>query len=471
MNSKTLLSSLLILSAVTVYAGSGGTSDVIRTNYGSLSGIHRDGCIVYAGIPYAKPPVGNLSFRHPEPPETWDGVLQAHRGRSNALQPEGAFSTGNNSEDCLYLNIFVPDRDDVGVLPVMVWIHGGSYANGGTGAREDGGDALSYDMCLFARETGCVVVTLNYRLNLYGFLGLHSLDDRFDANCGLYDQILALRFVRENIGAFGGDSENITVFGQSAGGACILALMTMDEAQGLFHKAIVQSPCVEHFFSEDEAERNARYFLKQMGVKEPLQLLSGVDPQRYEKACGKLSKWLLMHHHDIRCAFSPVVDGVTLKRKPVEAMSDCKIPLLIGRTSDEADLYGNLAGDFLMHLAPMWLHLDISPYEGTVKQRACEALTEELYTRPVRKILSTYGGPVWTYEFTYLIPWAHEQGIGAFHASELPVLFDTEESFLSATDRESQEKGREMRQHWSAFAHDGNPGWPLWTEDGASNRF
>lgn len=141
-------------------------SGIIEISYGALEGIERNGCALYLGIPFAKAPVGDLAFRHPLPPEPWSGVLKADHGSCNPIQAPGGFYTGNNSMDCLYLNVFVPEEVPA-PLPVMVWIYGGSYSQGGAGAEDRAGTRLQYDLSRFARETGCVVVTFNYRLNLY----------------------------------------------------------------------------------------------------------------------------------------------------------------------------------------------------------------------------------------------------------------------------------------------------------------
>ena len=181
----------------------------ISTKYGDLRGFEKDGCNVFRGIPFAAPPVGELAFRHPLPPSPWKGVLEATSGSCNPVQAEGGFYVGNHSLDCLYLNVFAP-KGASGPLPVMVWIYGGAYSQGGTGAKEHGAKDVQYDLAGFAAKTNCVVVTFNYRLNLYGFIDLHSLDSSFDRNNGLFDQIMALKFVKENIEAFGGDPDNIS---------------------------------------------------------------------------------------------------------------------------------------------------------------------------------------------------------------------------------------------------------------------
>ena len=163
---------------------------LVSTKYGDISGLSTDQCDVYLGIPYAAPPVGDLTFKHPEPPAPWEGVLRADKGSANPVQAEGGFHIGYNNLDCLYLNVFVPKGAE-GPLPVMVWLYGGAFSQGGAGAKEPGSSDVHYNLARFAAETGCVVVTLNYRLNVYGFLNLRAFDESFDLNNGLYDQIAA----------------------------------------------------------------------------------------------------------------------------------------------------------------------------------------------------------------------------------------------------------------------------------------
>ena len=132
----------------------------VVTSYGPVRGIVKDGVLEYLGIPYAEPPVGDLRFRHPLPPKPWTGVLDATKGGANCIQEKSRFSTGNNSEDCLYLNVFVPQAPS-GKLPVMVWIHGGSFATGGTGRKRSDTEVLEYELGGFAKETGTIVVSIN----------------------------------------------------------------------------------------------------------------------------------------------------------------------------------------------------------------------------------------------------------------------------------------------------------------------
>ena len=423
---------------------------IVSTKYGDVRGFEKGGCSVFLGIPFAAPPVGDMAFKHPLPPSPWNGTLEATSGSCNPIQAKGGFYIGNNSQDCLYLNVFAPEGV-TSPMPVMVWIYGGSYSQGGAGAEEKNGSRLQYDLSRFAKETGCVVVSFNYRLNLYGFLNLHFLDDSFGQNNGLYDQIIALRFVKESIAAFGGDPENVTLFGQSAGGSCILALMTMPEAEGLFQKSIVQSACIEHFFTEAEGEENTRAYLRYAGVKTAAELRD-LGEERVCRANTKYSAWLL-RRGDIRCAFSPVIDGKTLGDEPKAAVKSSKVPLLIGNTSQEGNLFLHSIPSIALPFVAKYIHLNVKKGSGSYKQRACDALTEHIYVRPQLEILNDYSGSAWRYVYDHFVP---GNPMGCFHASELPVLFGLNMLGIDGTE---DGVGVTMRRIWGEFAKNTNPSW------------
>lgn len=440
------------------------TSLCVHTEYGTITGIRRNGCRVFLGIPFAKPPVGNLAFRHPVPPDPWEDVLPCQAGKANPIQSDGSFSAQYTSQDCLYLNIYVPENVS-GPLPVMVWVYGGSYNTGGTGAAAEGSDEINYDLSFFARETNTIVVTFNYRLNLYGFLNLHFLSERFDQNCGLFDQILAMRFVRRNIQAFGGDPENITAFGQSAGGACILALMTMEDAKDLFQKCIIHSSCIEHFFTEKESERNTHTYLRIARIPaDQLEMLLDLSSEQVEAINSKYSSRILKHG-ELRCAFSPTIDGVTLKAEPKSALNSSSLPLLIGCTKQEANLYISPIPSILTPFIALLLGVKVNCGSGEFKTRFSDAVTEHVYRRPMEEILSTYPGPSWRYEYAYVTPSNRINGLGSFHASDLPVLFGQSMPFENIDDPESQQMGKKMRAIWSRFAWNSSPGWAQWDKN------
>lgn len=435
---------------------------VIHTKYGCVQGRHIDGCTEYLGIPFAKPPVGELTFRHPEPPEPWDGVLSAVKGRENPMQDQANFGTGNNSLDCLYLNIFVPDGL-TGPTPVMVWIYGGAWSNGGNGAKEKDSDEIEYDLSYFAKETATIVVTVNYRLNLYGFLYLRFISEAFDTNNGLYDQIMALRFVHDNIAAFGGDPNNVTAFGQSAGAASILALMTMPEADGLFQKCIVQSSCTEHFFREKDARTDTLKYLKYAGIDKnhPEELLR-LSPEQVVKANAKYGIHRFMKG-DIRCAFSPIIDGITLKEEPKLAVMKSRRPMMIG--NNENELAMGKTGKLMAFMAPLvtrFFHFKVEKGMEPYAQRANDAMADHIYKRPLREILQGYEGAAWRYEYRYVSKQAKDAGFGCFHGSELGVMFYNRTVKQETEDPETVQAGNELRHIWSRFARTGNPGWERW---------
>jgi para-nitrobenzyl esterase len=216
---------------------------IVETRYGKLEGFHAGEQIVFKGIPFAAPPVGARRWLPPEPPQPWAGVRRATEFSCAAPQVSRQLETlpllridQEQSEDCLYLNVWTPGLDDA-CRPVMVWIHGGGFTIG-TGAQ-----LMADEMALVDRGD-VVLVSINYRLGALGFLNLNEVTRGAipaTGNEGLLDQVAALRWVRENIAAFGGDPENVTIFGESAGGMSVGTLLGLPTAQGLFEKAIPQS--------------------------------------------------------------------------------------------------------------------------------------------------------------------------------------------------------------------------------------
>ena len=435
---------------------------MVKTKYGMVEGFRKDGCMVYLGIPFAKPPLGKLAFRHPVEPEPWEGILKANRPSKNPVQVRGAFSRGNNGLDCLYLNVFVPEERGDAVLPVMVWIYGGAYSRGGAGATEEGSEDISYDFCQFARETRTIIVTFNYRLNLYGFLNLAFLNRHFDRNNGLFDQILALRFVQENIAAFGGDAGNVTVFGQSAGGACILALMSMPETEGLFQKAIVQSACIDHFFSEEESQKRTKYYLRQMRIRH-LSELFDVPSERVVKtnntfARNSVLKW------GFCCPFSPVVDGVTLRQFPRIGAQERKIPLVIGNTAHECDLFMQLIPTPLLPAVALLWHQKPNKEGPSYRQRLSDGFTDSSFVNPQLEILEGYQGTAYRYVFGHSVPGSRLRDA---HAADVPFMLGMNKGLDGVPIPEEDRTGEEIRKRWGQFAWDGDPGWQPYREAGA----
>lgn len=437
----------------------------VATEYGLVRGIVRDGCEEYLGIPYAQPPVGELAFKHPVPPEPWDGVKDAVRGSINPVQGKGRSTILFDGRDCLYMNIFVP-QGLAPDAPVMVWFYGGSYANGGVGRFREDGDELSYDMALFAKETKTVCVNFNYRLNLEGFCNLHFLDKNFDQNNGLFDQILALKFVRNNIHRFGGNADNVTVFGQSAGAACMLALMGDPETSDLFDKAIVQSACVDSFWTEKQSERLTKKYLGFLGVgttPSELARLKDIDIALVHEANAKLRQFVLREGNS-NCCFSPTIDGVTIKSAPGELAKSFDKPLLIGTTSQEGDLFVKNIPDLLMPLAAYWFKFKFKPGKGAHRYMA-DDFTAKFYREPARDIARHLKGSSWVYEYRYQTPDMIKRQAGCCHACELPVLFGRSNDYISIDDPVSRRVGEKMREIWGEFAHNGLLSWKMFKDE------
>ncbi len=427
---------------------------MVKTKYGLVEGITKGDCTVYMGIPFAKPPIGKLAFKHPIPPDKWDGVLKCNHGSKNPIQLSAGFSVGNNSMDCLYLNVYVPNDIGDEKLPVMFWIYGGAYVQGAVGAVEEGSTTLGYNMERFAAETHTIVVTANYRLAVFGFLNLNSVCSDFDTNNGLFDQILALKFVNENIEAFGGNPENITIFGESAGGGSVLALMSMDAAKGMYHKAIAMSAPIEHYFTYEESAEYARLFLKGAGVNRASQLIN-MSQSDLDKAIKKHANTIKLKG-DVRCQFSPVIDGVTLTDSPKVLAKQCNVPLLIGTTEEEGNLFvrniPTVAMPALAKLFGFKVYKDADDY----RQRVSNACTRFVFTDPLDEFLPGYKGKAWRYDVRYIIDGSK---LRSCHASEIQFMFGAETTIDGVPIAHDDPKGALMRDIFSRFAYTGELNW------------
>ncbi|RFU83039.1 carboxylesterase family protein [Streptomyces triticagri] len=304
-----------------------GTGDRTRvtTTEGPVRGQVTGGVRTFQGIPYAAPPTGDRRWQEPRPPRPRSAPLDARTPGSACAQPtdQPIAIEGGGSEDCLYLNVTTPAGRTQGRLPVVVWIHGGSFTYG------DGGTYRAAKLA--AAEQGAVVVTLNYRLGTFGFLSASGLDA--PANLGLLDQQAALQWVRRNARAFGGDPRNVTLMGQSGGGYSVCAQLVSPAARGLFHRAIVQSAgCVgpDGSFTRKEAEDNGRAIAEAAGCDDPCT----VDSCLRRKSTAALIKASVSGHEGYR----PVVDGEVLPESPSRAIPAgrfARVPVLHGSTHDE----------------------------------------------------------------------------------------------------------------------------------------
>ena len=457
---------------------------------GAIEGFTRDGVNRWRSIPYAKPPVGALRFKAPQPVEAWDGVRPCHRFRYCAPQPRRYTIVGPGkfqpmSEDCLTLNVVAPDGGSDRPLPVMFFIHGGAYFLGSSATP-------IYDGASLARS-GCVYVSANYRLGALGAVDLSSLstaDIHIDDNLYLRDLVSALRWVRENIAAFGGDPDNVTIFGESAGAHAVTTLLAVPAAKGLFAQAISQSPAGALSRSQELAAEFAAKFASILCAdeREPARLLLAARPAQLVNAFDRLlttSASDLAGGYPVGCTFGTDY----LPSEPNQAMRDGKayrVPLIVGTNADE----GRLFTRFLKLLPTNEAKIEalLAGAEPTCRERITAAYPE--YPAPDACIRLgadfTFGSTLWqladshsrhapTYLYRYdfaprTLQWA---GLGATHATELLAVFDAYRTplgrLLSAgADRRSALRvSDDMQGRWDAFARTGVPGdgWPRYTSD------
>jgi len=450
----------------------------LETRAGRLAGFEKEGILRFCGIPYAKPPVGPLRWRMAEPAEPWAGVREALRFGPIAPQAPSALETlmgaasAAQSEDCLYLNVWTASCE--GKRPVMVWLHGGAFIFGA------GSQGLYNGKRLAAR--GVVVVTVNYRLGALGFLNLRDAGDGALPGTGaegLADQLLALEWVKANIAQFGGDPDNVTLFGESAGAMSTAAHLS--NPRGLFHKAIAQSGAAHIGLDRERSARVAQALLKKLG-------LSGTDAAHalaapYAKIVNAQTALLA----DTRLGrgeklgqlpFQPTIDGEVLSVKPIEAVragAARGIPLLTGTTREEWKLFsaanpatrimrmrsfeariGKLAG-------PGYAEAMLEAYgEGSAFERFAAMMTDKVFAVPAIRLLEAQGAcaPVFAYRFD----WASKLlgGImGSCHALDIGFVFGSYDVKLASAffgkGPKADALSEAMQKSWVAFAASGDP--------------
>jgi para-nitrobenzyl esterase len=467
----------------------------VETAEGKLAGLRKAGIAAFKGIPFARAPVGPLRWRLPEPALPWSGIRDATR--FGPVCPQGATqidmmmggTAGEQSEDCLYLNVWTPTCDG-GKRPVMVWIHGGAFVIG------SGSQGLYNGKHLAARD--CVVVTLNYRLGAFGFLDLADATDGAAPGSGaegIADQILALHWVKRNIAQFGGDPDNVTIFGESAGGMSVAALMAAPAARGLFHKAIPQSGAghIGH-----ERERSAR-------AASALVSTMNLSPNEWVKACEaptaailKAQTTLLADARDGAdthrlggLPFQPTIDGALIPARPIEAIragSAKGIAMLAGTTREEWKLF--TAADPRLRLmsrsnfeervtrlsgehAPQML---AAYSEGSTFDRFNAVMTDKAFTMPAIRLLEAQSlhAPAFAYRFDWRSPLLGGL-MGSCHALELGFVFGTYNTKLAGaffgSGAAADALSCAMMESWVAFACSGDPSadtarpWPRYDVD------
>lgn len=390
----------------------------VKTPSGVLRGAQRDGMRSFLGIPYAQPPVGELRWRAPQPLAAWSGSRDALRFGAECMQGRGRTPVPM-SEDCLFLNIWVADKPKSHHLPVLVWVHGGAFMVGSAGQP-------TYDGASLARQ-GIIVVTLNYRLGKFGFLAHPALTqanpDEPQANYGLMDVLAALKWVQANIKAFGGDPHEVTLAGQSAGGAAVYDLMSSPLAAGLFAKAIIESGVFSTPSTSFDTAQAA-------GVAAALSW----DPNAKDAAAlRRLSAAQVQGDGPALSGnFGPMIDGKLLPVDVATAFDEgqnLKVPLLIGSNSYEAGFFGNAAKGLSQRLASVWPRVT-AVYDGYGTKRTdlveLQLTTDMMITAPTRaaaRASASHGAPTFLYYYSFVRPSQRERVPGASHMDEVYALF------------------------------------------------
>ncbi len=458
---------------------------IAQTKAGAVAGREKEGVLLFAGIPYAAPPVGDRRFRAPELHGGWEGVRDATRFGAVSVQVGdslGAIGAGAQpdwSEDCLFLNVQTPALDD-GARPVMVWIHGGAFVNG-TGAIP------WYDGSGFVRQGDIVVVSINYRLGALGWLQLAQLDPAYgtSGNNGLLDQIAALEWVRDNIAAFGGDPGQVTVFGESAGAMSVGSLLGAPAAAGLFARAIAQSGAASNVSTADDAGTVTDALVAELGGG-GLEALLAASPERLLEVQQAVS--LRRPTAATGLPFGPVVDGTVLPLPPLEAVrggSAAGVPLITGTNRDEWHLFGLGLGPVkdeetllrrLGRMVPdagalLAAYREDRPGAGP-DELFSAVMTDRLFRIPAIRLAEAQAGhqPDHTFLYLFEVPsTAFDGRLGSCHALEIPFVFDnlTKKGVELLTGPEPpQSVADAMHGAWTAFArtgsphHEGLPAWP-----------
>ena len=430
--------------ALSLIMASSAPTLVVETLAGAVEGQIEQSISVYRGIPYAKPPIGSLRWRAPQIADRWTNKRTAHEFGAVCMQtnPKGDSGVGIEppSEDCLTLNIWTPPGG-AAQRPVMIWIHGGGYISGS-------GSAPLYDGSALAAR-GVVVVTFNYRLGRFGFFDHPELATFNEgANFGLLDQRAAFQWVRDNIEAFGGDPNQITLFGNSAGGESILFHMTSPVSRGLFHRAIVQSGLGgrDLLNSSSSVDREcASTPLTDLRALKPSDIISWGTPSLYR-------------------GFGPTIDGISINSRIEDAFREQRqerIPLIIGYNSFEippASIGGTKVALALVGHDEKQRASGIEAY-GAADLYEQKVASDALFRMPALRLARLHaraGHPTWAYELGVVAPSVSARLKGAPHASERAYVFNTLQSLGWATDMRDVEIARERADRWVAFARTSN---------------
>jgi para-nitrobenzyl esterase len=457
--------------------------DPVRITSGPIAGMQKDGVRCYKGIPYAAPPVGELRWKLPQAPESWEEPRECREFGPSCPQYKDQITKGLNKmdEDCLYLNIWTPAGAQEDRLPVMVWIHGGGFLTGS-------GSLPTYEGQNLAKKGNVVVVTINYRLGKFGFLAHPELTkespNKASGNYGLMDQVFALKWVRENIARFGGDPGNVTIFGESAGAVSVCALIASPLAKGLFHRAIAESGGASNklpYLNQDaqlpSAESKGVEFCRKLGVDEEEGAIALLRKKSWQEILEADDDRITLPGSTIPLC----IDGYVLPATPlgiIESGKGADVPFMLGTNKDEGTLFvSRVKIDTLWKLRAALVLLLGDKTDEALKlygarddasaKKAFEKILGDGFvvsTRRTARAHADAGRQTYLYHFTHSLPWADRMGLGSFHGFEIAYVFDNMPltAGFRAADRELSDK---MIKCWTRFARTGNPsgeGIPEW---------
>jgi para-nitrobenzyl esterase len=490
-----LFGGLIPADALAVDPSSKYEGPIVETASGKVRGVIQSGTHTFRGIPYGASTAGSNRFMPPRKPEPWTGVREAFQNGPTAPQPAGPPNAlilnhkepALQGEDCLVMNVFTPGVNDGRKRPVMVWLHGGGFASGA-------GSAHSFDGTYLARSGDVVVVSVNHRLNIFGYLYLADAGGEKYAdsgNAGLLDVVAVLQWVHENIAQFGGNSGNVTIFGQSGGGLKISTLLAMPPAKGLYHKAIIESGSLLKGIHREDANKTTDRLLAKLGLQ-----ANQVDELQ------KLPMERLVAAIDTRGAapgtipfnFGPVVDGRSLPSDPFDPAApdiSADVPLIIGSVNTEGTFFTPPESP-LYSLDEAGMRTRLTPRFGEATDKLIDLYRKEMpnaspsqiyfminafpaaaITQAERKTAQGKA-PVFMYLFTWETPVEGGKRHSP-HTIELPFVFHNvmEQPEEVGNGPELQPLADKVSGAWSAFAHTGNPsvaGTPKWLAYTANER-
>ncbi len=432
---------------------------IVHTDSGTVEGSAVGDVVSFKGIPYAAPPVGNLRWRAPQPAPEWSGVHKALAYGTSCMQPVGKSiedfgDPGPLSEDCLYLNLWTPKIGPSGKLPVMVWIHGGAYILGA-------GSLPFYDGAPLAKR-GVVVINFNYRLGQLGFFAhpaLEKEDPKGSANFGLLDQIALLHWVQRNVAQFGGDPNNVTIFGESAGGKSVVALFASPLARGVFHKGIAMSnPILPDTTRAKALEQGAKVAeaLGLKGAEASAAELRGVPADKFVQLPLDLNSI-------VPISTDPVLPQSL--QDTFAAGKEARLPLILGNTSDDASVAMALGIDpaqVVKKLGVAGILLKaLYPGVKDKNELARQAARDLVFTLPVRWIADRHSryAPSWRYYFDYTaVNDRNKFPAGVPHGGEIMYFLGTIPATHGTFTDEDRDYSKRVSEYFVAFARTGRPG-------------